>query len=191
MHCISKKLSILTADLFHCKEILLVEEKGKLCFHIYTFKYKNADKLFSAFFTSNHLCREDDHLNSGDRSIDGDVFNVQFSLRFPIYCFTTNCQNGFITEASLHIKTLYTNFSLSISFNNGRTFLVNLSFCSFDGIEVCQVNSNQNENNNEDNCANDDVEDVCAGYSTVCQTEINLCQDDCSGFEDVCQDNDP
>ena len=128
--------------------------------------------------------RAEAHLARTRRSTDGDLFRVQFSLRLPMFCRYKNCRDKTTKEAYVHISMLFTTFSLSIKFSNDRIFLVNLSFCSLNGVEVCQIQVNR------DVCSSDVSDDVCAGYDAACQTDTGLCQGDCADVIDVCQNRD-
>jgi hypothetical protein len=140
------------------------------------------------------LLRTNDQLASDGTSTQGDLLNLKFSLKYPVDCGNDKCQNQMMEETHLHISTLYTTFSIAMSFTEGHTSIVKLSFCSFDGDELCRASNTGSQNNNgigtdlsQDTCSDD--EEVCSGYNEVCTSDTGMCQDDCLDDEDTCADN--
>ncbi|CAF1033946.1 unnamed protein product [Adineta steineri] len=79
------------------------------------------------------------------RDVQGDLMNIQFSLKYPIYCPTDNCHKKVIDEALVHINVLYTTFTLPISFDDGQTFMVRLSLCAAGSLSLEQCYTPQDQ----------------------------------------------
>ena len=62
----------------------------------------------------------------------GDFFLTSISIKNPRECITSGCNKTFITTMKKHIESLYPKIVLTITFTNGQTTNVTLTFCSYE-----------------------------------------------------------
>jgi hypothetical protein len=80
-------------------------------------------------------CRETVEQCQSATNTTGDVFNIEFTIKYPIKCLQKSCKQNFLSEIESLMKNVIYKLNLTITFTDGQTINSQTIFCSFDTID--------------------------------------------------------
>lgn len=101
---------------------------------------KNAPFLLLLFFSSikksNYFIYSSTNIIQCQKGpgITSDFLTMSISINYPQGCVGDACRQTFDTKVQQHIEILYPEMNFAITFSNGETLGLQMSFCSFEPL---------------------------------------------------------